>query len=220
MSMQMNEKKRELKVYLDKCATLFEKNNSDYDGKVALAFHQFPKNTDPSEVMFKIAVLNGFYHGGLVGHGLLELAHWIVERKIDRQLDAGDLSVVDKIAVLHGKGKNPALYRFAVLYCHWSRPRLFPMYDPVVNWTLLRVNNVLDLRLSNGRRPVATDLKRCPLLKENLDLLVRALGLKEVWRYKRIHEGLYVLGFGLGRDTPAYKAWVRRKVGKPPSWLR
>jgi hypothetical protein len=213
----MNEKGSELKVYLDKCATLFQKHNRRYDDKVTSAFEQFPMNTDDSEVLFKVAVLNGLYACGLPRHGLLSMARKLVELKVDRSLDAGDLRVVDRIA--GGKGQDPVLYSFAMKYCHWSRPGLFPMYDPVVNWMLLRVDKALDLKFANGKRPVASDMKSCPRLKENLDLLMLTLDLDKAWKYKRIHEGLYVLGFGLGKDTPAYKAWVKREVGKPPSWL-
>lgn len=101
-------------------------------------FALYPKNTEPSEVLVKVAALNALYHAAILA--LETVAKHIVSLNIDAPLAAGDLSVVGKIARvkvgIKGREKERTNYSFATKYCWWHNHAAYPIWDSRVDKAL------------------------------------------------------------------------------------
>lgn len=93
----------------------------------------FPVNTDPAQVYLKVIALNQIYSTRIRTIELETLVEHIVDLKIDSLLDAGSADVVDQMAACPNIRK---CFSFATKYCHWHRPKLYPIWDGNVDAAL------------------------------------------------------------------------------------
>lgn len=108
------------------------------DSAVRLVFNQWPRNTDPHEVLVKVVVLNRLYSTNVLD--VQGLRDHILELKVDGRLDVGDQTVVNALADFR-KGERPRwLMSFASKYCAWHRPDSFQMFDSFVERVLAEYN--------------------------------------------------------------------------------
>lgn len=89
-----------------------------------------PNNTNPSDVLLKVATLNDFYSTHIFK--VFPVAKHIVALDIDRRLEAGDVTLVGDIqkVIINGIEKN--FYSFATKYCSHHNPLDYPIYDSYV----------------------------------------------------------------------------------------
>jgi hypothetical protein len=186
-----------MKSKLKRFVREFEEDNEEWDGTVRLAFTEHPKNTDPSEILLKVVVLNIMYSAGLwrKGDGYWKMAERIQKSNADRRLDACDFSLVDDLGK---KINNKACYVFATKYCHWSRPSDFPLQDSLSTRAAHYLSRKLSLGDNVGFKVTYSNLWGYERYKRVLDELVVVLDLPDSWKYKKLDEGLYYLGKGLG----------------------
>lgn len=102
---------------------------------VELVFRQWPHNTEYSEVLAKVIVLNRLYSTNIFDP--YSVAAHIVDQAIDERLGAGDEHLIESIAsVTFSGGKTRRLYSFTTKYCGWHQPDAFQIYDSYVAWML------------------------------------------------------------------------------------
>jgi hypothetical protein len=75
----------------------FDEDNALVEETVRRLFTLFPKNTEPSEVLSKVVVLNQLYSTRVLTIHLQPLATHIVACEVDPLIDNGSVAVVEKI---------------------------------------------------------------------------------------------------------------------------
>jgi hypothetical protein len=90
-----------------------------------------PRNDDVAQVLLKVTALNAFYHTSIFD--LHSVAKHIVAMRVDGRIAAGDVSLVNEMALITVGGKLRKLYSFASKYCCQHNPECFPIYDSVVD---------------------------------------------------------------------------------------
>jgi len=93
----------------------------------------FPTNIDMNEVLTKASILNKFYSTNI--WAISTLAKRMTALNIDKDLQAGKITVVDQIANLLPR-KN---YSFASKYCANHNPNAYPINDSLVRGYLAKV---------------------------------------------------------------------------------
>jgi len=92
----------------------------------------YPTNTEINDILIKVASLNDFYSTNIFSP--FKMAKHILELKIDDRLRAGDLTLINDIALLETKaGKTVSMYSFASKYCSHHFPDVYPIYDSYVD---------------------------------------------------------------------------------------
>jgi hypothetical protein len=98
-------------------------------------FHLYPKNTEASQVLLKVAALNALYHTQILA--LETVALHIVSLDIDESLRIGDHGVVNRMAWVKigraGAEEVRCNYSFATKYCWWHNHSAFPIWDSRVD---------------------------------------------------------------------------------------
>lgn len=97
-------------------------------------FQQYPNNTNLSEVLLKVTMLNSFYSTGImdvktVVQHIYDLAN---NKGIDARIKSGDPTVVAEIANVNHGGKVICHLSFASKYCSFHNPSAYPIYDSIV----------------------------------------------------------------------------------------
>lgn len=97
-------------------------------------FSTFSSNTDLIDVLIKVSCLNDFYSTNIFS--VYDVAQHIFSiHDLDNRLHAGDLTLVNDIAVVKSLHKN--FYSFASKFCSHHEPCKFPIYDYYVEKVLL-----------------------------------------------------------------------------------
>lgn len=151
----------------------------------------FKGNEDISEILIKCSTLNDFYSTNIFK--IYDVAKHIEALHIDKILDAGDESLVEKIANIDlknnkGEIKHHCFYSFASKYCSHHRPYDYPIYDSYVEKILKyfkKINN--DFNFSND------DLKDYAKFKKILLDFQRLYGI-EKYNLKDLDRYLWQLG--------------------------
>lgn len=136
-----------------------------------------------------------------------DLARHMVSLDIDRDLDAGDVSLVERIANVETKdGRKARNYSFATKYCNWHRPQMFPIYDSRVDEYLWQLKNKTSFT-SFHRQDQYYDY---PALKRVITEFREHFGLID-FNYKLIDKFLYMAGSQLlqvdmGENLPEERA--------------
>lgn len=148
-------------------------------------FTQYPKNTDPAEVLAKVVVLNQLYNSRVLNIHLETLAKHIVSCDLDAHFDALSLDAVDLIVSCEGIRHY---YSFATKYCSWHRPDFYPIMDSYVNQALW------DYRRTDGFAVFKRqDLERYPEFVRIVREFRTHFGLEE-FSLKQIDECLWMWG--------------------------
>lgn len=117
-------------------------NNLRYygaDSAVKLAFEQWPENTNFDQVLLKVVVLNRLYSTNILS--IYDAAQHIIDHKIDRRLQQGDLKLVNDVADMRLGSRKRYVLSFASKYCAWHQPNHFQIFDSFVEeklWSYLK----------------------------------------------------------------------------------
>ena len=112
---------KEISKYLKKWDTL--ENYVLQESSLRKLFTKtYPNNNDLDEVLIKVCSLNDFYSTNIFSP--FKVAKHIVKLNVDKRLVEGDLSIVNKIAVVSvKKNKSINFYSFASKYCSHHKPK-------------------------------------------------------------------------------------------------
>ncbi len=99
-----------------------------------LFFTLCPENTNISDVLLKVSVLNDFYSTNIFK--VYPVAKHILALHIDERLQSGDVTLVDDIKAVTISGKTLSFYSFATKYCSHHKPLDYPIYDSYVDEVL------------------------------------------------------------------------------------
>lgn len=104
-----------------------------------LFFTICPENTEMSDILLKVAVLNAFYSTNIFS--VYPVAKHILSLNIDDRLKAGDVTLVSDIQKVTINGVRRNFYSFATKYCSHHRPLDYPIYDSYVEKVLCYFRN-------------------------------------------------------------------------------
>ena len=93
-----------------------------------------PENTNISDILIKVSVLNDFYSTNIFK--VYPVAKHILALHIDERLQRGDATLVDDIKTVTINGKTLNFYSFATKYCSHHKPLDYPIYDSYVDEVL------------------------------------------------------------------------------------
>lgn len=99
-----------------------------------LFFSLCPANTDLSDILLKVAVLNDFYSTNIFS--VYPVAKHILSLDIDARLKAGDVTLVSDIQKVTINNVEKNFYSFATKYCSHHNPLDYPIYDSYVEKVL------------------------------------------------------------------------------------
>jgi len=99
-----------------------------------LFFTLCPENTNISDILLKVSVLNDFYSTNIFK--VYPVAKHILALHIDERLQSGDVTLVDDIKAVTISGKTLSFYSFATKYCSHHKPLDYPIYDSYVDEVL------------------------------------------------------------------------------------
>jgi len=194
---------RKIKGFLSLCSDKFN-NHPDFqnaDKAVRKVFQTFPQNTDLSDILVKVAVLNTFYKTRIFD--VVKISQHILSLNIDGRLRQEDLSLVDNIKSGHRiqskNGNEIEFLSFATKYCHWHRPKIYPIYDQFAEKALYELQK--KFKFFNGRI-TQKDLKDYSKYKEVLDCCINFFEFGDDWRYKKIDQALWIYGKFLEGKLP------------------
>ncbi len=151
-----------------------------------LFFSLCPLNTDISDILLKVSVLNDFYSTNI--YKVYPVAKHILDLDIDDRLQRGDVTLVDDIKSVTISGKTLNFYSFATKYCSHHRPLDYPIYDSYVD-EVLRYYRKVDRFASfqNG------DLKEYAFFKVVLEAF-RSFYHLEQYNLKELDKYIWQLG--------------------------
>ena len=114
----------------------FDEESSTKLGEKALRLlrQQFPLNTDPSQVLLKVLVLNKLYSARVDDVDVFPMARHIAGLGVDSMLERGSLDAVRLIWRCDSAGKE--YYSFATKFCSWHNPSAYPIWDGNVDASL------------------------------------------------------------------------------------
>lgn len=130
----------EVEKYLESWK-LLENYRLQEDALDKLFLCTYPKNENIEDILVKVATLNDFYSTQIFS--VYPVAKHILNLQIDDRLQAGDLSVVNDIAVVKMEdGTRKNFYSFATKYCSHHQPEKFAIYDSYVEKVLKHYRNI------------------------------------------------------------------------------
>jgi hypothetical protein len=169
-----------------------ERFDHDYEvteGALAELIKQFPRNTDRSQVLLKVAAINQLYTVNV--YAVRIVADHIADLKIDAHLDAGSVQLVDMIAQVRlGENKQRTYLSFASKYCSWHRPADYPIWDACARKCLSAYK--LEFGLGFARADLWEYISFFDAVKEFRD----RFGLRPL-TFKQIDKFLYLKGAAL-----------------------
>ncbi|WP_291936197.1 hypothetical protein [Campylobacter sp.] len=99
-------------------------------------FAQRPTNQMIEDVLIKVCLLNDFYSTNILD--TFRVAKHILNLDIDKRLKAGDLGLINNIAIVTMKnGKSRNFYSFASKYCSHHQADVYAIFDSFVQKDLL-----------------------------------------------------------------------------------
>ena len=166
-----------VRCYLKK----FEQNERYYEADKAIKklIHAFPSNSDLSSVLLKVTTINRLYSTNIMSP--FDVAKHIITLQLDRELESGELSAIERIRYVTIAGVQKNFYSFATKYCNWHNFRAYPIYDSFVEKSLHHFNCV------NGNLRVYNNLKA------SIDCF-RAQNHITNFSYKQIDKYLWLYG--------------------------
>ena len=110
------------------------------EASLALLFHELcPRNDDINHILLKVSALNDFYSTNIFDtHSVAKHIRAIAPTA---RIMAGDVSVVNEIALVTIGGKERNFYSFASKYCNHHNADAFPIYDSYVHKMLIHFLN-------------------------------------------------------------------------------
>jgi hypothetical protein len=159
------------------------------DEVISTAIHNYPDNTELSQVFKKVVLINAIY--GTVIYDTFRLAEHISTIDFDIKIQQYDLSLIEDMRFGHNilsRNRNQRdLYSFATKYSNWHSQNGFPIYDNLVKRLLPKLNNEYHFHDHFNQ----SDLYEYAMLKEVVDSLITFTNLQTM-KYKEIDKGLWV----------------------------
>jgi hypothetical protein len=171
----------------------FEKDNKLVEETVRVLFSRLPRNTEPSEVLTKVVVLNQLYSARVLSIHIQPLTNHIVKCGIDQLLHRGSGQAVECITNCPETHKY---YSFATKYCSWHGPDAYPMWDWNVDAALWFYRK--KYAFHNFRHK---DLGSYRSLVEIIKVFRTHFGLSSL-NFKKIDQFLWITGGRLLQRTP------------------
>ena len=145
-----------------------------------------PENTNLVDVLLKVSALNDFYSTNI--YDTHAVAKHIARLGIDKSLSDGDLSLVNRIALVKVGTTTRNFYSFATKYCSHHRPDTFPIYDQYVEKVLIHFK-----KRDNFAGFTKTQLKDYPTFVAVIDAFRQHYKLDSFTR-KQIDVYLWLIG--------------------------
>ncbi len=128
-----------LNEYLRKWETL-EKYRLQETSLTLLFRELCPRNDEISHVLLKVSALNDFYSTHIFDR--YSVAKHILHIGVTDRLIAGDVALVNELALVSIGGKQRNFYSFASKYCNHHNPEAFPIYDSYVHRMLMHFHRI------------------------------------------------------------------------------
>jgi hypothetical protein len=106
---------------------IFDRENVVTERALAELIERFPQNTELAHILLKVVALNKLYATNILN--VYSVAERIAELKIDADLKASSIPLVDVMAPVTIGNKQRVNLSFASKYCSWHRPDTYPIYD-------------------------------------------------------------------------------------------
>jgi hypothetical protein len=186
---------KKVKEFLILCSRCCEedKNFIEEDKAVKLVFEEFTNNTDISQILVKVVVLNTLYKTRI--WDVVKISRHIFNLNIDEELCQGNLKLVSQIMRVNDRN----FYSFATKYCHWHRPKIYPIYDQYAENSLYELQKQFKFFKERVTHKNLNDYKK---YKEVLDCCIDFFGFDNIWRYKKIDQALWIYGKFLEEELP------------------
>lgn len=176
------------KEFIKRYLSEFKREQDKSEQTITDLISHFSWNSDLSQVHAKVCVINSIYGTNI--YATLKMAQRIQLLKIDHLLEAGDMTVVEKIANLEvNPGKVRCFYSFATKYCNWHQQDKFPIFDSIVEKILWQVNKIYKFSSTFKR----TDLRDYPKYKAFFNDFISQFGLQK-YSYKELDMALWQYG--------------------------
>jgi len=113
----------------------FDKDDFTKNSEQALSqlIAAFPQNTDVSQVLSKVIVLDQLYSTRIRYVDLLPFARHIVASNVDSPIEVGSPKAVE---LIWDCKETRQYYSFATKFCSWHNPAAYPIYDHYVDESL------------------------------------------------------------------------------------
>jgi hypothetical protein len=153
------------------------------------------RNDDMDGIIPKVCTLDKIYATNLFKP--FNVAKRILDLKIDKRLEKGDLGLVNEIAkVTDSNGKTRDNYSFATKYCSFHRPLVYPIFDNNVRLMLTHFKNKDGYcKFTQG------DLRCYPKFVNIIEGFQKKYGLTQ-FSFKKLDHYLWMAGkeyFGKGK---------------------
>ena len=99
-----------------------------------------PKNKKIEHILLKVSTLNDFYSTNIFD--TYTVAKHIQKLDLDKNLNCGDLKIVNKIAKVKIGGKVKNFYSFATKFCSHHNSDVYPIYDSFVDRMLMHYKKI------------------------------------------------------------------------------
>jgi hypothetical protein len=112
--------------YVKSECDIFDREEKLVEDALSQLRTQFPRNTEPSEVLLKVLVLNKLYSTRVRDIDVETLSLHIANLSIDPLLEEGSPEAVEMIAKCDGLKRY---YSFATKFCCWHNRAAYPIHD-------------------------------------------------------------------------------------------
>ncbi len=116
----------------------FDSNYQVVEEAIRQLISKFPHNTEISQVLLKVVLVNNLYGAGIPQKHVETVARHIAGLHIDAALAEGKTAIVDSIITCGGLKEK--YFSFASKFCSWHNPTAYPMYDRNVDECLWSYN--------------------------------------------------------------------------------
>jgi len=129
---------------IESAKNIYEKlPNWNLANKVLTAyFNANPKNNSEEVILIKVCLIDSLYKTNLKDQ-ISVAKHILGIESLDKDLQEGKVSVVEKIANWNGRN----LISFASKFCHFHNKKTYPIYDKYVIIALRKLINWKDTRI-------------------------------------------------------------------------
>lgn len=105
-----------------------------------LSFQLCHENLEMSDILLKVAALNGFYSTDVFS--VYPVAKHILSLDIDYHLESGDVTLVSDLQKVTINGVEKNFYSFSTKYCNHHKPLEYPIYDSYAEKVLCYFRNI------------------------------------------------------------------------------
>ena len=155
-------------------------------------WRKYPDNKNLKEIEVKVKTLNLYYSTNVIATNKVAKSIYSI-KDLDKCLEDGDLSVVQKIAHLNlADGKQRDFYSFATKYCSFHNRKKCPIYDFYVQDLLYRYQKQENFYPGKITRNSITNYLKYDEYKNIIDCFISYFDLH--CSYKELDMYLWTMG--------------------------